>query len=121
MDAPSQRQASCVNNTTCIESLWISSAISSAISVGNVYTLTWLLVCVSEHLHTYTDPNGTAVGPDSQEVVPTRRTNSGTETPIKSQQEEAEEQANKEQKDEDAPAASKGLEEYAHSCTASLS
>ena len=116
MDAPSQRQASYVNDTTCIEYFWISSAIS----VGNVYTLTWPLVCVSEHLHTYTDPNGTAVGPDGQEVVPTRRTNSDTETPIKSQQEEAEEQANKEQKDEDAPAASKGLEECAYSCTASL-
>ena len=66
---------------------------------------------VAEHLHTYTDPNGTAVGPDGQEVVPTRRTNSGTETPIKSHQEVAEEEAKKEQKDEAAPAASRGLEE----------
>jgi hypothetical protein len=66
---------------------------------------------LAEHLHTFTDPNGTSVGPDGQEVVPTRRTNSGTETPIKSQQEEAEEEAKREQKDEAAPAASKGLEE----------
>ena len=64
-----------------------------------------------EHLHSYTHPNGTSVGPDGQEVVPTRRTNSGTETPIKSQQEEAKEEASREQKHEAAPAASKALEE----------
>lgn len=66
---------------------------------------------IAEHLHAYTDPNGTSVGPDGQEVVPTRRTNSGTETPIKSRQEESETQATRDQKDEDAPAVSKGLKQ----------